>query len=306
MFQYFTSAFKGPAQARTDHVKAINLHPDIHSGIAQLQKQCPVQDNDTEEPIFLMSAGWRSGSTLLQRLIMSDSQVLLWGEPYDECGIIQAMADTTKAFRPNWPPSDYFYDGTPTNELSSEWIANLFPSLNELKKSHRSFFDTLFAEPAKKAGANRWGIKEVRLGTEHCAYLRWLYPKARFIFLYRNPLKAYSSYCQYGRNWYNTFPDNTVFTPTVFGKHWKSLMEGFIKDATKFNALLISYEDLTSGHTSIDELNNFLNIKIDHAVLKKKVGGFEQHERKTKVTVIEKWLLKRAVSPLAAELGYQW
>jgi len=307
MFQYLNSAFKGPKQALVDHDKAINQHPDIYSGITELQNQCTDNiNNDTEEPIFLMSAGWRSGSTLLQRLIMSDPQVLMWGEPYDECGIIQAMAETTKAFRPNWPPADYFYTGTPKNELSNEWVANLFPSLDELKNSHRTFFDTLFAEPAKKAGASRWGIKEVRLGTEHCAYLRWLYPKARFVFLYRNPLEAYISYCRYGRNWYNTFPDSPVFTPTAFGKHWKCLMEGFLKDATQFNAFLVSYEDLISGHTSINDLNEFLNININPNVLNNKVGSSEVNGGKAKVTVLEKWLLKHAVSPVAEDLGYKW
>jgi hypothetical protein len=37
--------------------------------------------------------------------------------------------ETTRAFRPDWPPADYFYDGTPPHELSGNWIANLFPAL---------------------------------------------------------------------------------------------------------------------------------------------------------------------------------
>ena len=44
----------------------------------------------------------------------------------------------------------------------------LFPSLEELRKAQRALFDALFAEPARKAGTRRWGIKEVRLGAEHC------------------------------------------------------------------------------------------------------------------------------------------
>ena len=36
---------------------------------------------DREAPIFLLATGWRSGSTLLQRILVTDPHVLLWGEP---------------------------------------------------------------------------------------------------------------------------------------------------------------------------------------------------------------------------------
>ena len=307
MLRHIEAAFRGTAQARTAHQLALLQKPGIVSGVAELLASCPpAAADDDEAPIFLLSAGWRSGSTLLQRLIMSDKDVLIWGEPYDECGMIQALADTTKAFRAGWPPPDYFYDGTPPNELSGNWIANLFPSLEDLRAGHRALFDTMFAHPAKGAGASRWGIKEVRLGIEHAYYLRWLYPNAQFIFLYRNPLDAYRSYCQYGRNWYDTFPDVPVFTPLAFGKHWRGLMEGFISNSKKLDALLIRYEDLIEGHTNLDEIERHLGIRIEHSVIDNKVGSSEQNREKIQLSWLEKWLLKRAVSPVAEELGYAW
>ena len=307
MLRYLEAAFRGTAQARTAHQLALLQKPGIVSGVAELLASCtPAVADDDEAPIFLLSAGWRSGSTLLQRLIMSDKDMLIWGEPYDECGMIQALADTTKAFRAGWPPPDYYYDGTPPNELSGNWIANLFPSLESLRKGHRALFDTMFAHPAKAAGAARWGIKEVRLGIEHAYYLRWLYPKARFIFLYRNPLEAYRSYCQYGRNWYDTFPDVPVFTPLAFGKHWRGLIEGFISNSRKLDALLVRYEDLIEGRVDLNEIERHLGIHIDHSVLDKKVGSSKLNGKKVPVSRLEKWLLKRAVSPLAEELGYVW
>ena len=99
------TALKGPTQAWAQHRQLVKGYTGIESGLAALQSVCPAPESDTAAPIFLLSAGWRSGSTLLQRLIMSDKNVLIWGEPYDECGQIQAMADTLKAFRPDWPPS---------------------------------------------------------------------------------------------------------------------------------------------------------------------------------------------------------
>lgn len=306
MLRQLISAFKGTAQARAAHQKALGSYNGIFSGMQELFAQCPPpQVEDDDQPIFLLSAGWRSGSTLLQRLLMSDPEVLIWGEPYDECGIIQALASSMKAFRPGWPPADYYYDGTEPVQLSGEWIANLFPSLEELRKAQRALFDALFAEPARKAGTRRWGIKEVRLGAEHCYYLRWLYPNAQFVFLYRNPFDAYRSYCSHGRNWYNTFPDKPVFTAREFGQHWRALTEGFLQHQRELRALMIRYEDLAAGRAPIAELRSALGLSIDEAILKSKVGSAERFGRRADIGRVDSWLLGRAVAPVAAQLGYK-
>jgi hypothetical protein len=86
--------------------------------------------------------------------------------------------------------------------------------------------------------------------------------------------------------------------------HWRSLMEGFLRDAKALDALLIRYEDLVAGRTPLDELESYLNIAIDHNVLNAKVGTSERGGEQAKVSALEVWLLKRAVSPVAMELGY--
>ena len=45
-----------------------------------------------ESPIFLLAAGWRSGSTLLQRILVTDPSVLLWGEPFGEMALASGLA----------------------------------------------------------------------------------------------------------------------------------------------------------------------------------------------------------------------
>lgn len=307
MLNLIKTAFTGPAQARAAHRQALKINPDIKTGIEQLERLYPARiDPDDDAPIFLLSAGWRSGSTLLQRLIMSDSRVMIWGEPYDECGIIQAMATSLQAFRTDWPPQEYYYDGSSPDSLSGEWIANLFPSTEDLHQAHRAFFDRLFAKPSRDAGTSRWGIKEVRLGTAHCAYLRWLYPRAKFVFLYRNPLDAYQSYCRYGRSWYDVFPHKPMFTPSGFGQHWRLLMDSFLRDAAELNAISICYEDLIAGRTPLEDLENQLDICINRDVLSNKVGSSKEGGRKNTVNYLERYLLKRAVSPTAQKLGYNW
>ena len=307
LIEYLSSAFRGTARARQEHQRGVASHPSIVSGIAELRRLGTDEADDGAAPIFLLSAGWRSGSTLLQRLIMSDPKVLLWGEPYDECGIIQALAGTVTAFRGGWPPQDYYYRGARPDEMTGDWIANLFPAPAALKRGHRALLDAAFAEPARLAGALRWGIKEVRLTAEHAHYLRWLYPSAKFVLMYRNPLDAYQSYCRYGRNWYDTWPDQPVFTPASFGEHWRKLTEGFVRDAAKLDALVIRYEELIERTGDIlPRIETHLDVHLDRSVMNKKVGTSERDGRQVPVSRLEKVLLRRAVSPLARELGYDW
>jgi hypothetical protein len=300
----FASPFLGTARARRKLSQALAAKPSIASGVAELRKRCGT-DTALDSPIFLLSAGWRSGSTLLQRLIMSDPRLLVWGEPYDECGIIQALASTVKGFRNDWPPADYFHSGA--KPRSGDWVANLFPTLPALRAGHRAFFETTFAAPARLAGATRWGIKEVRLTAEHAHYLRWLFPNARFLFLYRNPLRAYESYCGHGRDWYDIWPDRPVFTPRAFGRHWRDLAEGFIREAKALEVLVVRYEDLVEGSEElVRRIEKHLDVTVDRSVLEDKVGSSAGGGERVKVSSLEKALLRRAVAPLAEELGYRW
>jgi len=308
LIEYIRHAFVGTSRARDEHHRARATQPTIEDGLATfatLEGNRLVAPED--KPIFLLSAGWRSGSTLLQRLIMSSPQVLLWGEPYDECGVIQALAQTMRCFRPGWPPSDYFLEQHAGKPLAGEWIANLFPEPQAWRAAHLAFFERAFAEPARHAGATRWGIKEVRLDVQHAHYLRWIYPDAKFVFLYRDPLQAYRSYCRYGRNWYDTWPDRPVFTPTAFGRHWRNLTQGYLRGANKLGALVLRYEDVVQGSEALlSAIDRHLEISVDRSVLSQKIGSSERGGEQAWVSRLEKSLLRRAVSPVAQELGYRW
>ena len=279
----------------------------IASGIAHLRSLCPVDDpEDREEPIFLLSAGWRSGSTLLQRCIMSDSRILMWGEPYQESGLVQNLAAATQAFRTDWPKPKWFHRDTRPSLLAADWVANLFPSPEDWRRGQRALFDVAFSKPAIRSGATRWGIKEVRWTSDHARYLRWLYPRCRLVFLYRNPLAAYQSYLKRGGGWYETYPHGPVFTPMSFGRHWRKLVEGFVRDAEQLDAMVLRFEDVVGGREWIGSLERHLDIRIDRSILDVKLDGAEQGALPVSLGWAEKWLLRRSVSPMAKNLGYTW
>jgi hypothetical protein len=256
-------------------------------------------------PVFVLSAGWRSGSTLLQRLVMSAEEILVWGEPYDRCGYIQRLAETLQALGSEWPPDRFFLtarEETGSTDHSNEWVANLYPALADLRASHRAFFDRLFLDPAKDRGYQRWGLKEVRLSAEHAAYLKWLYPNARFLFLVRDPLAAYKSYRIF-RPWYDRWPESPVLTPGAFGRHWAGIAESFLQGHVELDARLIRFEDLIGGQTEIGELSTYLDLDLDPEVLGRRVTG-RGTATLADVPAVEYRLLRRAVEPVASSLGY--
>jgi hypothetical protein len=116
-------------------------------------------ESEREAPIFLLSTGWRAGSTLLQRVLVTDPRLLIWGEPLGEMTIASKLAEMMSDFiSPRnlrlWREQD---DPSSAN-LSISWVANLYPSGSEFRMALRSLFDQWLRGPAQKRGFTRWGF----------------------------------------------------------------------------------------------------------------------------------------------------
>ena len=242
---------------------------------------------------------------MLQRLVLSSDEVLIWGEPYDHCDFTRRLADPLKAFTDDWPPESFIAATAKLESgeaLSAQWVASLYPSPPQLLSAQRAFFETLYAEPAAAAGYSRWGFKEVRLSLDYAIYLKWLFPDARFLFLVRNPYDAYRSYRIF-RNWYDRWPKDRVLTPAHFGRVWRSLADGFVSDHEKVGGLLIKYEDLVGGQLPIKKIADYLELDLSDDALGKRVSGRGKVQLR-EVPSFERRHLAREVEPLASRLGY--
>jgi hypothetical protein len=274
----------------------------LPEAIRLLQDQAGGGDDgarDDDEPIFLLSAGWRSGSTLAQRLINSDDSTLLWGEPFEDFGIIHRLARTVELFFPEGAHLKHAIDHF-EGSLADEWIANLNPGLVPLRRAHREFLAQLFAVPARERGRPRWGCKWVRLTADHAYYLRWVYPKAKFVFLVRHPFHGLSSY--QGRHWFYIRPSMRVDHAWQFLDHWRTIAASFLREHRALGAMLIRYEDLVAGGETAQALSDYLGIQVNPQVLQNRIGTSGSTKRP--IGPVARLLAAARLGRLCDQFGY--
>ena len=272
-----------------DVIAAVTARREAHGGVIP-----------ADEPLFLFSAGWRSGSTLVQRLVNSKGTYFLWGEPYARADLIPRLADSIRPITDVWPrPADVL--NRADGELEDRWTANLHPRTETLLESHRALFRTLCAPPPGTPADSGWGLKEVRLSAEHALYLHLLFPRAKFVFLVRDPLHAYASYKSW-RSWYVRWPEDQVRTAWAYGRLWDGLAGGFLANAAAVGGILIRYEDLVPDGAAITALEGLLGVVVDDQVLAKRIDGHEGGP--SRLSELERRIIERRTRSTARLLGY--
>ena len=299
----------------------------ISDGIAAFTERWGPGQPREDAPIFLLSAGWRSGSALTQQLVTSSGQAFLWGEPYHECAYVQRMADSVRAFGNALPSDGMFHhpharvnggaavnghgaarangavNGNGKGRGITGRIDFVFPAAEHLLAAHRAFFDRLLAQPALDGGYERWGFRAVRLSTEHARYLRWLYPNARLVLQIRNPYKAYRVYRR-TRGLYGRSAHQPVLSTEQFGACWLDLAGGLARDHQDIDARLVRFEALVARDGALlDDLSDYLGVPIERKELTRTLR--EEQWPLQAIPSGELESLRRAVEPLASELGYE-
>src|SRR5579872_3718298 len=261
-------------------------------------------EKEQEAPIFLLSTGWRAGSTLLQRILVTDSRLLLWGEPLGEMTIASKLAEMMSDFISPRNLRLWRDQNDPTSaDLSISWVANLYPSGDEFRSALRSLFDQWLRGPAYKRGFTRWGFKDVRLSAAEAALLHWLYPKAKFVIISRHPYDCYRSLAD--AEWdpvYYRYPDVCMDSAASFARLWNRLAVSWSELPAGFPSIHIKYEDLINGKVDFRKLESWLGIEIKESVaLSASVGGTAKRNR---IAWYERWIIAREAEAGMRALGY--
>jgi hypothetical protein len=274
-----------------------NLPPDT--------AQCASAEKDAEAPIFLLSNGWRAGSTLLQRILVTDSRLFLWGEPLGDMTIVPSLAEMLgRSLNPRNLQEWKDQPDPSSLKLSTSWVANLYPSGRDFRCALRSLFDRWLSEPARHLGYFRWGFKEVRLGATEAVLLHWLYPHAKFVVISRHPYDAYRSLAdaRWGLVYYR-HPDVPAESAASFARHWNRLAVSWSSLPPGFPSVHIKYEDLIAGKVDFRKLETWLGLEIrEEEALSASVGGTA---KRAKISWYERWIIAREASEGMKALGYQ-
>jgi len=266
----------------------LSIEPDaVLDRMARLEQSIAVLDAATREPqavseddpVFLASIGWRSGSTLTQRALMTDPSILVWGEPLAHMRFLHRLAEPLLGISEDWPGESHWLSHRPDIDLTQDWVATLAPDAGHLKAAYRAFFDTWLAVPARQRGFKRWGVKQVRWTGEDAIALRWLYPHAKFLVVVRHPVSAYRSMRNFGFDppaygHLVKWPDHWVASLDDYARFWNTLALSWGAVIDRLGAAWVRYEDIVDGNVDLDAIGSTLGLKLKAEVARAtKVGG---------------------------------
>ena len=173
--------------------------------------------------------------------------------------------------------------------------------MSHYKSAYREFFYQWLCAPASNAGHEKWGLKEVRLTIDHAKFLRWVFPEAKFLFIYRDVHDSYLSVRR--KPWLSIWPDHSATPIIKFAHHWNILLEGFLEGCSDIGGVLIKYEDLVSGALDLQIVADYTGLQhIDESILDVKVGV--RSTKRRPLILPERIILDSITGSLRKRLGY--
>ena len=259
---------------------------------------------ESNRPIFILSSIWRSGSTALQRTLVTDPSIQVWGEPYADTNLIPALTQSAMALTQNtWPQERHFLNHKKIKERPEQFfIANWYPPMKAMVEAHRAMLDRLFQQSANEMGKERFGIKFVRISLNELYYLQWLYSDAKFLILVRNPWDCWRSYKGY--EWIYRWPKGKVTTVQQFAKLWEKQTRELLSHPQTESIKALRYEDFLQPDFNWEQLRAFCELpNIRKDALEHRISGVNVPPQP--ITEADCQVIEHTCGSLASQLGYR-
>lgn len=214
-------------------------------------------------PIFLLGTG-RCGSTLVQKILNSVEEVMIYGE---HGGFLRQIAEAYFLNLEDKKIAKYILsqnvvgeDATSVSESlknPQRWSAwTNWYNRETVKKNFRDFIESFF-NPMSQGRKMHWGFKEIRYGINDrvLEMLADLYPQGRFIFVVRNPVDVVAS----------KISARMSVGIEADAHSWVDQNRYFLEfyRLSNENSRVVRYEDLINDNgPQLDELFNWLGFSL--------------------------------------------
>ncbi|SCA63047.1 hypothetical protein SCG7109_AH_00220 [Chlamydiales bacterium SCGC AG-110-M15] len=223
-------------------------------------------------PTFIIAPSTRNGTTLVQRLINSSREMLIFGEDSMIMKGIPYILDAVRGRVEDREDRVLEIQEQFKSETRDFWSNNLLPQGAGIWKASLNWALETFSycqEQAEGLGAKRWGCKypldHYRVAEEYFSVL----PAAKFIFIYRDFYDVARS--AKARTWLKSERDLEAMA-----FRWKQNMLWAL-NLKRDNFYLLKYENLIeNSEEEIRKLQEFLALEgIDKAIMEKKINTFQ-------------------------------
>jgi hypothetical protein len=265
------------------------------------------RDSPSSPPVFVLSAGWRSGSTALQRLIISGGAAFIWGEPYPTSRLLPRLQRIAVEVGIIDGQPDRVLSGTDLSaEMSDSWVATTNPPASAIMGGIRAMLQETYWDPLRETGFTSWGAKEVVATPEQIRLLAHAFPEAYFVCVVRKPTAAYRSFRRFVVSGVTTRPGGAVRLrwvkgPVGYAENWVRMARAFrgFEEDPRFH--LFRHEDITGDPAFAERLGGLLGMQLSSEAWATRVG----ETRKTAPRVLERAELA-VVARLCRDEAARW
>lgn len=222
-------------------------------------------------PLFITAPTARNGVTLLQRLVNSSRQMIVYGENLNFMSVLPKLVHSSVQVHTERTAEFEAARNQFLKQTTEGWTSNLWPEPQPLMLvAFEAFYKSALAyqQCSEKNGYQRWGIKNPLNEPQMIERLRILMPKARFIFIYRHPYDVIKS--AKSRQFINNEAELKQYAV-----QWREILNTVVKYPFP-EVWILKYEDLIDHPDSvIDQLERFAGITgIDRSVMNRKINTF--------------------------------
>jgi hypothetical protein len=196
-----------------------------------------------ESPVFLFAAGWRSGEEeLAKRLPFS-----LAGEYAVAATVLVTLANQLLCVSSAWSEVS---EAAEAIEFERGGLATL--NVPKTAAAQARFLRELCANEVYPGGQRRWGLALTGLAADYALYLRILFPKAKFVFLHRNPLETLGAYLS-AMPARATMTERGIGFASGFADHWCRTVASFSLWHKDVGGIMIGYADAVADQAQAIE-----------------------------------------------------